>query len=223
MRPATAGTCEASPAAGSRPSKVGCSSVSGSSTPPCSTRDDVSSSEILCVTSIPGVHTQRFPDHDIAGSKTVAYEVGDKGEKNRLSCPTLSDVLAQSRLILAVRKRSNPVAPPNPMGSPLVVIEKLIEEHQLLNRILRQRKVEVDTQTWNRRYREYTEKIKTGSPLEIAKVLRDLLVLKSDKELSFGERKMLDTARSLLVKELSIAKAHPEEKIMEELKMIFAN
>src|ERR1700735_5456354 len=37
-------------------------------------------------------------------------------------------------------------------------------------RILRQRKVEVDTQTWNRRYREYTEKIKHGSPLELAKV-----------------------------------------------------
>jgi CarD family transcriptional regulator len=90
-------------------------------------------------------------------------------------------------------------------------------------KILRQRKVEVDSQTWNRRYREYTEKIKTGSPLEIAKVLRDLLVLKGDKELSFGERKMLDTARSLLVKELSIARAHPEEKIMEELKTIFAN
>ena len=69
-------------------------------------------------------------------------------------------------------------------------------------RILRTRKVDADTQTWNRRYREYTEKIKTGSPLEIAKVLRDLLVLKGDKELSFGERKMLDTARSLLVKEL---------------------
>ncbi len=42
-------------------------------------------------------------------------------------------------------------------------------------RILRQRKVDGDSQTWNRRYREYTEKIKTGSPLEIAKVLRDLL------------------------------------------------
>src|SRR6201993_225774 len=90
-------------------------------------------------------------------------------------------------------------------------------------KILREKKVEADTQTWNRRYREYTEKIKTGSPLEIAKVLRDLLVLKGDKELSFGERKMLDTARSLLVKELSIAKAHSEEKIMEELKSIFAN
>src|SRR5262249_230900 len=41
-------------------------------------------------------------------------------------------------------------------------------------RILRDKKVEIDQQTWNRRYREYTEKIKTGSVLEIAKVLRDL-------------------------------------------------
>ena len=90
-------------------------------------------------------------------------------------------------------------------------------------KILRDKKVEIDQQTWNRRYREYTEKIKTGSVLEIAKVLRDLFVLKGDKELSFGERKMLDTARNLLVKELAIAKAHSEEKIMEELRGIFAN
>ena len=89
-------------------------------------------------------------------------------------------------------------------------------------KILRDKKVEVDQQTWNRRYREYTEKIKTGSVLEIAKVLRDLFVLKADKELSFGERKMLDTARNLLVKELAIARSFPEEKIMEELKTIFA-
>src|SRR6266404_4890010 len=90
-------------------------------------------------------------------------------------------------------------------------------------RILRDKKVEIDQQTWNRRYREYTEKIKTGSVLEIAKVLRDLFVLKGEKELSFGERKMLDTARNLLVKELAIAKSHSEEKIMEELRGIFAN
>src|SRR5215467_591687 len=90
-------------------------------------------------------------------------------------------------------------------------------------KILRDKKVEIDQQTWNRRYREYTEKIKTGSVLEIAKVLRDLFVLKGDKELSFGERKMLDTARNLLVKELAIAKSHSEEKIMEELRGIFSN
>jgi CarD family transcriptional regulator len=67
------------------------------------------------------------------------------------------------------------------------------------------------------------EKIKTGSVFEIAEVLRDLCVLRMTKELSFGERKMLDTARNLLVKELAIAKSYSEEKIMEELRTIFAN
>ena len=90
-------------------------------------------------------------------------------------------------------------------------------------KILRQKKVEVDSQTWNRRYREYTEKIKTGSPLEIAKVLRDLLVLKGDKELSFGERKMLDTARTLLIKEIAVATKSKEVKIEEKLDRIFTS
>ncbi len=49
------------------------------------------------------------------------------------------------------------------------------------------------------------EKIKTGSVYEIATVLRDLYLLKKQKELSFGERKMLDTAKSLVIKEISIA------------------
>jgi len=90
-------------------------------------------------------------------------------------------------------------------------------------RVLREKRVSVDQATWNRRYREYTEKIKTGSVLEIASVLRDLFMLKGDKELSFGERKMLDTARNLLVKELAVAKANSEEKIMEELNSIFGH
>ena len=90
-------------------------------------------------------------------------------------------------------------------------------------KVLREKRITVDQATWNRRYREYTEKIKTGSVLEIAEVLRDLFMLKGDKELSFGERKMLDTARNLLVKELAIAKSNTEENIMEELKTIFGH
>jgi CarD family transcriptional regulator len=86
--------------------------------------------------------------------------------------------------------------------------------------ILRDRDVTIDTQTWNRRYREYTQKIKTGSVFEIASVIRDLSVLKSDKELSFGERKMLDTAQGLLVKEISIAKACPEDNVKAELQQL---
>ena len=53
--------------------------------------------------------------------------------------------------------------------------------------------------------------------MEVARVLRDLYILKYDKELSFGERRMLDTAKNLLVKELSIARNVKEEKVEEEL------
>jgi len=78
----------------------------------------------------------------------------------------------------------------------------------------------VDNQTWNRRYRDYTDKIKSGCVMQVASVLRDLYLLKIDKELSFGERRMLDTAWGLLVKELSIAKKTKEEKVEEELARI---
>ena len=88
--------------------------------------------------------------------------------------------------------------------------------------ILKSRDIPRDTQTWNRRYREYMEKIKTGSVFEIAEVLRDLCVLRMTKELSFGERKMLETARGLLIKELAIAKGVGEDKISSEIDQIFA-
>lgn len=88
--------------------------------------------------------------------------------------------------------------------------------------ILKDRNSRIDKQTWNRRYREYNEKIRTGDLEEIAQVLRDLFLLKSTKELSFGERKMLDTAKNLLVKEISLSKDIPEVKIENEIKQIFA-
>jgi CarD family transcriptional regulator len=88
--------------------------------------------------------------------------------------------------------------------------------------ILEKRDVVIDNQTWNRRYREYTDKIKTGSVYEVAEVYRDLLILKIDKELSFGERKMLDTARGLLVKEIALAKKVEEEQIEKDLDKMFA-
>jgi CarD family transcriptional regulator len=87
--------------------------------------------------------------------------------------------------------------------------------------ILKHKNSKVDHQTWNRRYRQYMEKIKTGNVYEIAEVLRDLYQLKTDKELSFGERKMLDTAKSFLIKELSIAKQRNEKDVEDEIAGIF--
>lgn len=87
--------------------------------------------------------------------------------------------------------------------------------------ILRSDEVAVRTQPWNRRYREYMEMLKSGSPFEVAKVLRDLFRLKSEKDLSFGERRLLDTARSLLVTELSLALKSKEASIEKEIHSIF--
>lgn len=87
--------------------------------------------------------------------------------------------------------------------------------------ILRNKDIEIDNQTWNRRYREYMEKIKTGSVFEIAAVLRDLYTIKHEKELSFGERKLMDMATNLLVKELAIAEGADEQKIRDDINIIF--
>ncbi|MBN20625.1 MAG: CarD family transcriptional regulator [Bdellovibrionaceae bacterium] len=90
-------------------------------------------------------------------------------------------------------------------------------------KILKDRDVKIDQTTWNRRYREYSEKIKTGSVYEIAEVLRNLFMLRHDKDLSFGERKMLDQAKHLLVKEISLAKGSEEMKVEQEIQSIFAS
>ena len=79
----------------------------------------------------------------------------------------------------------------------------------------------MDNQTWNRRYREYMEKIKTGSLFEVAEVFRDLSLLKYTKDLSFGERKLYDTAQNLLVKELAMAKNKSEKVIIKEIEALF--
>lgn len=79
----------------------------------------------------------------------------------------------------------------------------------------------IDNQTWNRRYREYMDKIKTGSLYEVAEVFRDLSLLKLTKDLSFGERKLYDTAFTLLIKELSTAKNTDEKTIVKEIEALF--
>lgn len=112
--------------------------------------------------------------------------------------------------------------PTNNVGN--VGLRDIIGQREVIElySILEERDVVLDSQTWNRRYREYMDKIKSGSVFEVAEVYRDLLILKLEKELSFGERKMLDTARGLLVKEISLAKKIEEQQVEEDLDRIFS-
>ncbi len=104
-----------------------------------------------------------------------------------------------------------------------VGLRQLISDQEIekVFAILREKDVEFTPQTWNRRYREYTERIKTGSIFDLASVLRDLFLLQEDKPLSFGERKMMDTARNLLVKEISIAQQKNEEDVAAWIESAF--
>lgn len=87
--------------------------------------------------------------------------------------------------------------------------------------VLKDRDVPTDNQTWNRRYREYLNKIQSGDPVEVAKVLRDLALLRAQKNLSFGERKMYDQASSLLIQEIAVARELDEGDVRSELEEIF--
>ncbi|HZS38767.1 MAG TPA: CarD family transcriptional regulator [Polyangia bacterium] len=105
-----------------------------------------------------------------------------------------------------------------------VGLREVVQEDQIreVYDILKEKELHIDKQTWNRRYRGFMEKIKTGSLFEVAEVFRDLYRLKTTKTLSFGERRMLDTAKNLIVKELSVAKNTTEVKVEKELERIFS-
>jgi CarD family transcriptional regulator len=135
------------------------------------------------------------------------------------------EVMGNTQKFYIMKIMSNGMKIMIPTGSAESVgLRELILENDVpkVYEILKNKDITIDKQTWNKRYREYLEKIKTGSVFEIARVLRDLLILKNDKNLSFGERKMMDTAKSLLIKEISIASNAEETKIEQDLKSIFS-
>jgi len=88
--------------------------------------------------------------------------------------------------------------------------------------ILRDKTMSLERHTWNRRYRAFMDKIKSGSLFEVAEVFRDLHGLKRTKVLSFGERRMLDTARGLVIQELSAARSADRESVEAALERALA-
>jgi len=87
--------------------------------------------------------------------------------------------------------------------------------------ILRERG-SADNQTWNRRCRCFMDKINTGSVFELAEVLRDLSRLKQSKQLSFGERRVLETAGTFLIKEIATARQQTDEQVKTEIEAVFS-
>jgi len=108
-------------------------------------------------------------------------------------------------------------------GSSTLGLRNVINERDARKvfRILKSKDVAVNDRPWSKRCKRYSQMLKTGSPFDVAQVLRDLLRLKKGKELSFAERRLLNTAQTLLVKELALARSTTETRITQQIDRIF--
>ena len=111
-----------------------------------------------------------------------------------------------------------------PMGSMLVMIptensadigvRPIVGREEAESVITSMSSIEVDmTQNWNRRYRENMLRIKSGDLMEVAKVVKGLMERDSYKGLSTGERKMLHSAKQILISEIVLSESTSYEEV----------
>ncbi len=79
---------------------------------------------------------------------------------------------------------------------------------------------EFTASNWNKRNKEYQHKLKTGDLKELSEIYRDLHFISTHKELSFGEKHLLQQIESLLVEEISLVEELGQEKTIEHLRAL---
>ena len=153
----------------------------------------------------------------------LSFQIGDKvvypnhgvGVIEQISSRTIGP-LVQKFYLLKIKASSLKVEVPfNNVGSVgLRPVVKNGEVNKILN-FLMDGKCDSNAD-WKDRFKENSDKMRTGSLLEVAFVLKSLLFLAKDKPLSFREKKMLERARYLLVTEMAMAR-NTDEAEMEDL------
>lgn len=121
------------------------------------------------------------------------------------------------RCLDSERKIRVPVANVEQVGLRELVDKAEIEE---VLQTLRATEVAIEEPNWNRRYRRYVEKMKTGRLRDVAQVLRDLHLTRVDKQLSYGERRVYEMAMQLLVQELAVVQELPEEEVVAQVEQL---
>ncbi|MCL2084817.1 MAG: CarD family transcriptional regulator [Oscillospiraceae bacterium] len=120
-----------------------------------------------------------------------------------------------------------------PMGGMLVMIPILnsdeigvrpvIDSQQAEEVICSLADIEINmTSNWNRRYRENMLRIKSGDISEVAKVVKGLMSRERQRGLSTGERKMLHSAKLILISEIVLAQSASFEEIEQRINQVLA-
>jgi CarD family transcriptional regulator len=149
-----------------------------------------------------------YPAHGVGRIESIE----DKTLKNDANCFVVLRILENGMQIMIPSRNLKEVG-----------IRPLITKKEVNNLYaqLKQPPVFAEASNWNRRHRHYLDKLRTGSLSDVCDVLRELMTMRGEKELSFGERKLLDTARALLIKEVSMVTQRNEETISQELDSLF--
>jgi CarD family transcriptional regulator len=155
------------------------------------------------------------------------YEIGDKVVHPMHGAGVISDIVlggADARVgdyyVLHIASCGMdvmvPVASCNEIGvRPVIDREKADEILASIDDI------ETDSsQNWNKRYRENMVRIKSGDLLEVARVIKCLVKREKERGLSTGERKMLHSARQILISELVLARAQTRDEVEKVLSLV---
>lgn len=153
-----------------------------------------------------------------ASDNLVVYPAQGVGRIERIDHREIGGVACDFYI---VRIRANNIKLMVPVQNASTVgLRSLISEDQAMQ-ILELLRCDIEKevatgQNWNRRFRNYSSKLKSPDLLEVANVLKELLLIGRNKELSFGERRLLEQAMELVSGELAEVLARPAQSLREE-------
>ena len=154
----------------------------------------------------------------------MSFQIGDKVAHPMYGAGVLESVVqkkvggvVQEYYIMKLAKSSMIVMLPT-QGSEEIGVRPVVDPDQADRVLAAIPSIQVEmTANWNRRYRENMERLKSGDLLEVARVVKGLTLRDAKRSLSTGERKMLHSARQILISELVLSKSLSYETVEAQL------
>ena len=154
----------------------------------------------------------------------MSFQIGDKVAHPMYGAGVLESVVqkkvggvVQEYYIMKLAKSSMIVMIPT-QGSEEIGVRPVVDPDQADRVLAAIPSIQVEmTANWNHRYRENMERLKSGDLLEVARVVKGLTLRDAKRSLSTGERKMLRSARQILISELVLSKSLSYETVEAQL------
>ena len=154
----------------------------------------------------------------------MSFQIGDKVAHPMYGAGVLESVVqkkvggvVQEYYIMKLAKSSMIVMIPT-QGSEEIGVRPVVDPDQADRVLAAIPSIQVEmTANWNRRYRENMERLRSGDLLEVARVFKGLTLRDAKRSLSTGERKMLHSARQILISELVLSKSLSYETVEAQL------